>query len=131
MISVLANVLLAPLIWAAFPLCFVLAVILLVVPMLAPLVSWMPYVLLTTCLQLVQGLGDVMPQVSVAQAGIAGAIAVGVPCGVALLVLGRDGQRWHSAVMASERDRLGWLVILGAGPAVGGIAATVMVIVSR
>ena len=131
LISVLANVLVAPLMWAAFPLCFLLAVILLLAPVLAPVVSWIPEILLTICLQLVKGLSDVTPQVSVARAGIAGAIAIGLPCLVVLMMMGRDGQRWLSAIVASGRERIGWLVVLGAGPVAGVLAAIVLVLSRR
>jgi competence protein ComEC len=131
LVSVVANVLLAPLLWAAFPLCFLLGVIILVAPMLAPMVSWAPYIILTMCLEIVQGLGDVMPQVSIAHSGLAGALAIGVPCLIAVLILGKDGQRWLQAGMANGRSGSARLLIFGAGPAAGMAAAGLMVMLLR
>lgn len=131
MISVLANVLLAPLMWAAFPLCFLLAAILLVAPVLAPVLTWIPEILLTLCLQIVKGLGELAPQLSMSQAGFAGAVAIGVPCLLLLAAFGRDGQRWLSAVMETGRDRRGMLAVLGAAPVAGVLTAAVMILLLR
>ncbi len=92
--SVVANVLMAPLMWAAFPLCFLLAVVAMTVPVLTAVFALLPTLVLEVSLRVVHVLADALPPVTVGAAGPAAYLAVVVPCLAIVALMARDSHRW-------------------------------------
>ncbi len=127
--SVLANGLLSPLMWLAFPLCFVLAAIVVVVPWIAPIAALVPLIPLEISLSVVRILGAAMPPLDFHNAGLAGVVAVAVPCLAGLAFLGSDPKRWGGIVASQWRRRPVAVVALLIGPALGFLTALLLVLV--
>ncbi len=126
--SVLANAMLAPLMWLAFPLCFTLAFVVLAAPWVAPLVAILPLVPLNLTLEVVGVLASTMPPLDFENAGPAGALAITVPCAIGIVLLSRETPRWAALVAASWRARplvVGMVLI---GPVVGIVSAVLAVL---
>lgn len=126
LVSLIANVVLAPLMLVAFPLCFVLAGMLLVGTWLAQLFAWIPSLFLGFALQVVSDFAPLVPPVTMDQPGAAGALLVVVPCLLAALVFSRDGRRWLEDVEEAWVRRPALMAALGAG-SVMGLAAVMVV----
>ncbi len=120
--SILANAILAPLIWLAFPLCFVLAATVVLLPWIAPVLALAPLIPLEVALQLVRTLGSVMPPFDFNNAGVTGVMAIAVPCAIGLVLLSTETQRWGSIVARQWRTRPATLAIVLIGPGVGLMA---------
>jgi len=129
--GVLANLLLAPLTWLAFPLSFALAFVALAAPWLAGLLGWAPMVPLQLTLTLVDSLSVSIPMLSLGNAGAAGVVAVSLPALLLGLLLVRDTYRW--APMARDRWRVNpWpMAVTVAGPAIGVAVAMMVLLLSR
>jgi len=127
--SVLANGLLSPLMWLAFPLCFVLAAIVVVVPWVAPIAALLPLIPLEISLSIVQILGAAMPPLDLHNAGLAGVVAVAVPCLAGLALLGANPKRWGGIAASQWRRRPVAVGALLIGPALGFLVALLIVLV--
>jgi competence protein ComEC len=103
--SVVANVLLAPLMWAAFPLCFLLAMVTVAAPPLTPLVTLPPELLLEVSLRVVHVLARALPPVTVGETGPAAYLAVALPCVVIVLLMAGDSHRWWPVIADRRRDQ--------------------------
>lgn len=124
--SIMANAILAPLIWLAFPLCFILAAVVVITPWLGPIVALAPLIPLTVALQVVDRLGSAMPPLDFTNAGLAGVVAVALPCIIGLLLLSNETSRWSRIVagQASLRPITVSLVLIG--PTLGVLVAIVI-----
>jgi hypothetical protein len=129
--SVVANALLSPLMWIAFPLCFVLAGIVVVAPSLASFVAIVPLVPLEVSLQIVRALATVVPPVDLHSAGIAGPLVVGIPCLLGLLLLAGDAQRWGRILRARSQSHPMLVATVIAAPAVGAVVALTVAVYVR
>jgi competence protein ComEC len=99
--SVAANVVLAPVMWLAFPMCFVFAMIVAVAPWAGPVAALPTLVPLELAIALVRTLSTSSPAFAVPQSGLPGVVGVlGPALGLALLT-SRDARRWVSR--ASDR----------------------------
>ena len=127
--SILANAILAPLIWLAFPLCFLLAAIVLVLPWIAPIVALAPVIPLNVALQIVGMLGSAMPPLDFTNAGVAGVVAITLPCVIGLALLSSETQRWGSIVARQWRERPVALGLVLIGPAAGILAGLVFALI--
>jgi competence protein ComEC len=94
LVGVIANIMLAPIMWLAFPFCFALAVGCMVVPWIAPLLAIPADVPLELALALVRDIADRSVQFSIAETGVVAAVGISVPCALAALVMSRDARRW-------------------------------------
>ncbi len=124
--SILANGVLSPLIWVAFPLCFVLAAVVVLLPWIASLLALAPLIPLEVSLQLVRTLGSVMPPFDFNNAGMAGVAAIAVPCAIGLALLSTETQRWGTIVARQWRTRPEALAIVLIGPAAGILAGLLL-----
>jgi hypothetical protein len=115
LVSILANVLLSPLMLVAFPLTFLFAAIVLIVPPLAPLLAWIPGFFLGAALQLVEDLAILLPPVTANPDGYL----------LALLLLSRDGHRWVIDLERAWRRQPQTVVLLALMPAIGLIGALI------
>ena len=100
--SVPANLIAAPLMQAAFPLCFLLAVCLLALPFAAPPVALMAELPLLATIATATAMASALPASDLAAGGIAVAMAAAIPCVGAAALLSEDVRRWgrrlHRAV---------------------------------
>lgn len=127
--SILANGILTPLLWLTFPLCFVLAAIVVVIPWIAPVAAIVPLIPLEVALGIVTILGSAMPPLDLHNAGLAGVVAIGLPCIVGLALLSTESRRWGAIVAARWRLQP---VVVGAaliGPGLGLLAGLLIVLV--
>lgn len=126
LISVLANIVLAPLMWAAFPLSFLLGGLVLVGQPVAIVFAWLPGMFLTLCLQVVEDLSRLVPEITVDHAGWAGYLLLSVPCAVIVLGMGRELRRWGQKLLDQwERYPLRTAALLAAPPA-GALLAVML-----
>jgi len=129
--SVVANALLSPLMWIAFPLCFVLAGIVIVAPWLASVVAIVPLIPLEVSLQIVRALSTVVPPVDLHGAGLPGQLAIGIPCLLGFLLLAGDAQRWgRILVLRSEQQPLLAATAIVA-PTIGLLVGLVLAVVVK
>lgn len=126
LVSILANILLSPLMLLAFPLTFVLGVVVLIAPPVAPFIAWIPGVLLGASLQLVQDLATLLPPITARADGYLLPLLVGVPSILVLILLSRDGHRWLLDLDRAWRRQPQLMVLLGLMPPIGLVAALVM-----
>ncbi len=127
--SILANAILAPIVWLAFPLCFVLAAIVIVVPWIAPVVALVPLILLEVALQIVRLIGSAMPPLDFNNAGMAGVVAIALPCAIGLALMSTDAQRWGSIVARQWQVRPVAVGVVLIGPSVGLLAGLLVALV--
>lgn len=123
MVGILANLVVAPVMALAFPLCFLTALLILIVPGLAPLVAWIPDIVLRVVIALVEGFAEVMPPVRIDDGGLARALAITVPCLLGLLLMGKDGQRWLRKLERAARERRDQVAVVVWAPCVGVVFA--------
>ncbi len=127
--SVIANALLAPLMWATFPLCFMLAAVVLVAPFLAPLMAVVPLIPLNLSLQIVGALSSAAAPFDIQNAGVAGLIAVIVPCVIAGALLSRDARRWGAIVAKRWADQPALVASALIGPLAGVMVALLWTVI--
>lgn len=96
--SVLANLLLQPLMTLGFPLAFILALVVMTVPLLAPLIAWIPGLLLDFALAVVIRLSPMVSPVQLEATGTIGLLAVAIPCIGLMLLASQDVHRWRDIV---------------------------------
>jgi hypothetical protein len=111
----------------AFPLTFVLAVIVLCAPALAPFLAWMPAILLELVLVVVQGLAPLVAPILIEQQSRIALIGAGVPCGLIVIAASQDAERWARIVgarwLVSPRGAAVMVAVPCVGITVGVIAA--------
>jgi len=120
--SILANAILVPLVWLAFPLCFILAAIVVVMPWIAPVAALAPLIPLEVALQIVRMLGSAMPPLDFKNSGLAGVVAIALPCAIGLALLSTETQRWGSIVTRQWQVRPVAMGVVLIGPFVGLLA---------
>lgn len=127
--SILANVLIQPVISVAFPLTFGLALIVLGAPPLAPVIAWIPALLLELVIVVVRSLAPLVEPIQVERESVIALIGVGVPCGLIVIGASDDAGRWARIVRqrwAMSPATIAAVVIAPlAGVALGTIAAMV------
>lgn len=121
--SILANAILSPLMWLAFPLCFLLAAIVLVLPWIAPVVALAPLIPLELALSIVAILGSSMPPLDFSNAGLAGVVAITLPCLIGLVLLSSETRRWSLLVARQWHAQPVEVALVLIGPAFGLLAA--------
>ncbi len=124
--SILANAMLAPLIWLAFPLCFMLAAIVVVLPWIAPVAALVPVIPLDVALQIVSMLGSSMPPLDFNNTGMAGVVAIALPCAIGVALLSSETQRWGSIVARQWQERPVAVGMVLIGPAAGILVGLVL-----
>jgi predicted membrane metal-binding protein len=92
-LSLLANLMLAPLIVIAFPFAFA-ASAMAFVPVIGPVAAIAPALLCDASLAVVQRLAPVLPPVSLEPVAIPGVLLAAAPCLVGLALLNVDLRRW-------------------------------------
>jgi competence protein ComEC len=127
--SVLANGLLAPLTWLAFPLCFLLALVVAIVPPIAPIVAIAPLIPLRVSLEIVGLLGSGMPPLNVDNSGVAGIVVVALPCLLALVLLSADSRRWEPILSEQVRTRPVAFAVAVIGPVTGCLVGILIFLV--
>lgn len=119
-ISLLANLLIGPIITLTFPAAYLLAMMTFGLPLAAPWLAWIPAIGLDIVLVIVDRLASVMPLLHLPVSGPAMALTIALPCFCALVLLSRDGERWRG-VLAKEWERRGSAAqLLTSGIVVGG-----------
>jgi competence protein ComEC len=126
--SPVANALLTPIMWLAFPFCFTLAAVVLLVPFVAPAVAVIPLIPLSLALQVVDHLSAAAPRLNVQNAGFAGLVAVVLPCLVIAAVLSRDARRWAAIVAIRWREQPGLVASAVIGPSIGVMIALLVAV---
>ncbi|MGN6483768.1 MAG: ComEC/Rec2 family competence protein [Thermomicrobiales bacterium] len=92
--SVLANLIVAPLMQVAFPLCFLLAVCLFALPAVAPVVAVAAHLPLVATVGTANALATVFPQSELAAGGMLVVLAAALPCAAGIALLSEDVRRW-------------------------------------
>ena len=125
--SIVANIVIQPVMSLAFPLTFVLAVIVVCAPALAPFLAWMPAILLELVLVVVQGLAPLVAPILIEQQSRIALIGAGVPCGLIVIAASQDAERWARIVgarwLVSPRGAAVMVAVPCVGITVGVIAA--------
>jgi hypothetical protein len=103
--SIAANALLAPLMWIAFPLCFLLAGLVVLMPAIASWLAVLALVPLAASLVVVQSLAQLAPPLMLGGTGPAAVIMVAVPCALVTLWWARDAHRWLPRVHRVWREQ--------------------------
>jgi hypothetical protein len=89
-----ANLVLAPILWLAFPLCFVLAIVATLLPWLGPLAALPAMMPLELALAVVRSLSLRSGSVAIVGGGVPAVIGVVGPCLLGAALLSRDVKRW-------------------------------------
>ncbi|MGC4107137.1 MAG: ComEC/Rec2 family competence protein [Thermomicrobiales bacterium] len=128
--SIPANLIVAPLMQVAFPLCFLLALSIAAFPWIVPVVAVVAEAPLVATIAVTREIAGVFPQSDLAAGGFFLVLATAIPCIGAIALLSEDARRWGRRF---ERDVAGDVVGIGAAGAgilVGvGIAIIVMDVV--
>lgn len=125
--SVLANLLLVPMMMLAFPVTFFAAVTVLTVPSIAPVIAWLPAMLLDVVLVVVHRLSPLVSSLDVEGSGTSALLGIGVTCGLTVISASRDAERWAEILAerwpASLRSTGMMMLAPMVGIAIGIIAA--------
>ena len=130
LVSILTNLLLAPVMLLAFPVCFVFGIIVLASTTVASLVAWIPGLFLGVALLVVSDFAKLLPPVELDQPGLPGTLLFAVPCLLAMLLLTRDGNRWLNDIEAAWRRQPTLVTILGTGSLIGALGAILLTLFS-
>ncbi|HWV23676.1 MAG TPA: ComEC/Rec2 family competence protein, partial [Thermomicrobiales bacterium] len=103
-ISLLANVLLGPVMTVAFPASYLLVAIGIPLPGLLPWLAWIPAIPLDLSLAIVHRLSGVLPLLHMPVAGASVVALISLPCFGALLLLSQDGDRWRQRISRGWRE---------------------------
>ncbi len=128
--SIVANLIIQPVISVAFPLTFMLALIVLAAPALAPVVAWIPGLLLELVILVVQWLAPLVAPIVVERESAIALIGVGVPCGLIVIAASHDVERWRRIVAQRWPLSPGMFAAMVLIPMVGivlGVIATMMI----
>ena len=125
-ISLLANLLIGPIMTAIFPLTYILAVLAFTAPPLVPLLSWIPAIGLDFALVIVQRMANVVPVIHLPVTSPAMALVIAIPCFGALALLSRDGNRWQRIAGLEWQSRRAASLALTVGLVIGGVAGLVV-----
>ena len=121
--SIVANIVIQPLMSLAFPLTFALAVVVLCVPAVAPVLAWIPAILLESVLAVVQGLAPLVAPILVERESPAALIGAGVPCGLIVIAASQDAERWARIIgerwPVSPRRAVVMVAVAGIGIVLG------------
>jgi len=123
--SIPANLIVAPLMQVAFPLCFLLAAVLMVVPAGAPVIALAAEMPLVATLATARIVASWIPKATLAAGGAVVVAAVAIPCGAFIAVMSEDVRRWsrrQALAVAEEPATL--------ARAMGGILAGAAVILA-
>ena len=128
--GIFANLLIQPVLSVAFPLTFALALVVLVAPAIAPVVAWIPAVLLELVIAIVLWLAPRVAPIHIEGERAIAVLGVGVPCGLIVIAANQDAGRW-ARIMAdrwpqSPRAVAVMLLIPLAGIVLAVIAATMI-----
>lgn len=93
-VSLLANLLIGPVMTVAFPTSYALVAVGFPLPGLISWLSWIPAIPLDVSIVIVHRLSSVLPLLHLPVAGPGMVMLVALPCFGALALLGRDGRRW-------------------------------------
>lgn len=102
-ISLLANLLIGPIMTATFPAAYLLALFSFA-PALVPWLAWIPAIGLDVALVIVDRLSQVMPLVHLPVTGPAMALVIALPCFGMLALISRDGERWRRVAAREWRQ---------------------------
>jgi competence protein ComEC len=127
LVGIIANIVLAPIMWLAFPFCFALAVGCMIVPWIAPLLAIPADIPLEVALVLVRDIADRSVQFSIADTGVIAAIGISVPCVLAAFAISRDARRWAILLTLRVQANRATAVALAVG-SVTGIAVAYVAI---
>jgi competence protein ComEC len=125
-LSPLANLLIGPILTATFPVTYLLALILLVVPEAGSFLAWIPGIGLDVTIVIVRRIGDVLPVMNLNVIPAAGAILAGAPCLMTLIVLSNDGQRWIRITVRRCREDRAAMILAACGTLIGASCALLL-----
>lgn len=113
--SLIANAAVAPLVTIAFPMTFVLAIIVFAVPGLAPYLAWIPAAILQMVVEIVERVAIAFPALNLDAIGSPMIIALMVPCLIGIGLLSLDARRWSDrlAILARREPMPFALAITG------------------
>lgn len=127
--SILANLVIQPAMTVAFPVTFIVALVVLSVPSLAPVIAWIPALLLDFVLAVVHRLSPLVSPVHIGPAGVTGLIGIGVPSALIMMLASQDARRWVCAFNErwpmSARTITVMLLVPAIGIAIGVITHSV------
>ncbi len=124
--AVIADVVLAPLMTLAFPLCFALAVILLALPAVGGAIAWIPGLVLELAFAAVEAL-SVAPPLQFATVGWIGIVPIALTCAVIAMMWSQDGRRWAFLVFERWQVSRAVLLVIALATGVGVITGAVLV----
>lgn len=128
-ISLLANLLIGPIMTVAFPASYILVAIGFPFPGLLPWLAWIPAIPLDFSIVVVHRLSTVLPLLHLPVAGPGMTMLVALPCFAALSLMSPDGERWLWRIVHAWKapDRIGRHVL--GGLAAGGTLAMAGILV--
>jgi ComEC/Rec2-related protein len=128
--SVVGNLLLLPLMWLAFPLSFVLAMAVLVIPGVAPILAVVPLVPLAVSLEIVRALAMTLPPADLESAGPAAIVAIAVPCLLIAAALSVDARRMRGIASVRWQTQPLMVAVTLVAPMAGIMAALIVSLVT-
>jgi competence protein ComEC len=127
--SMLANVIIGPVMTVTFPLTYGLALLALVSPPLAAVVAWAPAIGLDLTLSVVGRLAPLVGGITLPSTDPRIAILVGAPAMVVVLMMGRDLSRWASLIRQEWNAGSGHLRSLASGAVAGAVALCLLIVI--
>ncbi len=124
--SLLANVLVGPVMTLAFPVTYAFTGFAVLIPPLERALAWIPGILLDGAIVIVRRLADIAGAVHLPLDDPAAMMLLALPCFAGLLLLSRDGTRWVRLVAmrySSEPVRM-WM--LASGLVAGGLVGVLL-----
>lgn len=98
-ISILANMLLAPIMVAAFPACYIYALIIVPFPWLAPVAAIVPGILVDFALAVVKNVAPLGRQIVTGNLSAASILMMCVPIIMLIALLSEESERWIARVL--------------------------------
>jgi ComEC/Rec2-related protein len=120
--SILANILLAPVMTIAFPVTFMFAV-LSMIPVIDSIAAFAPALLSDLTLSIVDRLAPILPAISMEPIGPAGLWVVALPCLAVLCGLSADSRRWWPRLRDMALEQPSIILVSAGGLLLGAMGA--------
>jgi len=117
--SLVANLIVGPIVSLMFPVAFVTAAVVTVVPWVGGLIGWLPALGAVTIISAVQSLAGAFPMVRAGDLTVIGAALVAAICLAVVAVLSADVQRWLDRLAFRRSNWLPFVLPAMVGGAIG------------
>lgn len=105
-VSIVANLLISPIMTVAFPVCYAFVFIAFLLPFMAPIVAFIPTVILNTAIDIVHQIAPMSKQIRLDQLSPLAALILWTPIAVGIWLLSDECHRWLRRVTLFTKPQI-------------------------